>query len=217
MLGELQGETLGMKVTTIRDAKSAARHLGSRLAQARRGRGMTQGDLGREVGIDLRAVKAIEAGAREPKAGLLARLAVAVDAETDVLLGLTSPDCPPPGSKVLFWRGARRGRGESGFTMAGPEMLAGVWGVYIRGAGFVSLSHVELRPGLPIDPGMSDHEIAEVCGFSGGRAAICGNGKVYSTTELVAAARSMMGSMEPAGWSNPALVAVADQKRHAHE
>ena len=65
--------------------------LGSRLAEARKAVGLTQADLGREVGLDRTAVTKIETGARSVDSLELSRIAAALKRPVDWFLIL-----PPP-------------------------------------------------------------------------------------------------------------------------
>ena len=61
---------------------------GARLRLARVRRGMSQGDLSRRIGVDPSYISQIETGRREPSLANLRRIAQAVDASADYLLGL---------------------------------------------------------------------------------------------------------------------------------
>lgn len=61
---------------------------GSRLAQVRQGRGLTQAELGKAVGVSQRVIAYYETESRQPPGALLADLATALKVSTDELLGL---------------------------------------------------------------------------------------------------------------------------------
>lgn len=50
----------------------------------------------------------------------------------------------PEGTRVLYWPGVRAGQGLESTTYSEAEILGGhTAGVYVRGSGFVALTHVE--------------------------------------------------------------------------
>jgi transcriptional regulator with XRE-family HTH domain len=61
---------------------------GSRLAQVRQGRGLTQAELGRAVGVSQRVIAYYETETQQPPGALLADLATALKVSADELLGL---------------------------------------------------------------------------------------------------------------------------------
>jgi len=61
---------------------------GSGLAQVRQGRGLTQAELGKAVGVSQRVIAYYETESRQPPGALLGDLAKALRVSTDELLGL---------------------------------------------------------------------------------------------------------------------------------
>lgn len=61
---------------------------GSRLAAVRQGRGMTQAELGKAVGVSQRVIAYYETESQQPPGALLAALAQALTVSADELLGL---------------------------------------------------------------------------------------------------------------------------------
>lgn len=61
---------------------------GSRLAEVRQGRGMTQAELGKAVGVSQRVIAYYETESQQPPGALLAELAQALQVSADELLGL---------------------------------------------------------------------------------------------------------------------------------
>jgi transcriptional regulator with XRE-family HTH domain len=72
---------LGMKERTIEG-------FGERLSQIRRGRGMTQAELGKAAGVSNRVIAYYEQDGAQPPGAMLLDLARALRVSTDQLLGL---------------------------------------------------------------------------------------------------------------------------------
>lgn len=79
--------------------------LGKRVTQLRKSRGMTQGEMGRALGVSQQAVFAYETGERRISVLVLQRLARVFRISTDQFLGFV-PD-PPVGKRRLSPRAMR--------------------------------------------------------------------------------------------------------------
>ncbi|MCK5930998.1 MAG: helix-turn-helix transcriptional regulator [Fulvimarina manganoxydans] len=82
--------------------------LADRLRATREARDLTQSDVARAAGVDLRTVRAYEAAAKTPSAPTLIRLASVLGVSVDYLLGLVdehtahaSAECLVPGLSRL--------------------------------------------------------------------------------------------------------------------
>ena len=82
--------------------------LGERVSAVRQHRGLTQGEVAQRAHLPQQAISRLERGDRtHVRSDVLARLAVALDVSSDVLLGLrdladdaaTRPPAPPPATR----------------------------------------------------------------------------------------------------------------------
>jgi transcriptional regulator with XRE-family HTH domain len=69
-------------------------NLGSRLSKARIGKGLTQENVAKILGITYQALSNYERGARDPDTELLAKLAELYSVSADYLLGLDTKKAP---------------------------------------------------------------------------------------------------------------------------
>ncbi len=68
-------------------------HIGERIRKLRISAGMTQGELGKRLGIKASAVGMYERGCRKPDGEMLVKICEVFHVSSDSLLGMSEPSC----------------------------------------------------------------------------------------------------------------------------
>lgn len=91
-----------------KDANGAGESFGQRLARLRIARGFTQVELGEAIGVSQRVITYYERETERPPAHLLHKIAQALRASTDELLGIQKMTEAQPPRNASLWRKLRK-------------------------------------------------------------------------------------------------------------
>jgi transcriptional regulator with XRE-family HTH domain len=81
--------------------------IGQRIARIRKGKGLTQIELGEKIGVSQQLVASYEAGNIRLYDEMVARFSLALGVNSDILLGLKKPDKNPTGASLRVARRIR--------------------------------------------------------------------------------------------------------------